>query len=53
MSQFLHHLGREWRFMLKQRYVQILLICTLVLSGFSVLSGLSEMVYLNKCAKRI
>lgn len=36
------HLAREWRFMLRQRYVLVLLLCSFVLSSFSILTGLNE-----------
>ncbi len=42
MSYVLKQLNQEWRFMLKQKYILILLACTLLLSGFSVFNGLSE-----------
>ncbi|WP_395344499.1 DUF3526 domain-containing protein [Ningiella sp. W23] len=35
-------LVREWRFMLRQRYVVVLLLCSLLVSLFSVITGLSE-----------
>ncbi|WP_371194382.1 DUF3526 domain-containing protein [Glaciecola sp. SC05] len=36
------HIIREWRFMLTQRYVLVLLCCAFMVSGFSVFTGLSE-----------
>lgn len=36
------HLSREWVFMLRQKYIVILLICTFLVSSFSIFSGLSE-----------
>lgn len=38
----INHIMREWRFMLRQRYVLVLLICAFVLSTFSVVTGISE-----------
>ncbi|MCW9016083.1 MAG: ABC transporter permease, partial [Kangiellaceae bacterium] len=36
------HLIREWRFMLRQSYVVVLLLCGFIVSSFSVITGLSE-----------
>jgi ABC-2 type transport system permease protein len=36
------HIMREWRFMLRQRYVLVLLFCAFVVSAFSVFTGVSE-----------
>lgn len=36
------HLTREWRFMLRQRYVLVLLLCSFLVSGFSIVTGLNE-----------
>ncbi|WP_240920036.1 DUF3526 domain-containing protein [Paraglaciecola sp. 20A4] len=33
---------REWRFMLRQRDVVMLLLCSLLLSGFAITSGINE-----------
>lgn len=38
----IQHIIREWRFMLRQRYALALLLCALVVSAFSVFTGLSE-----------
>lgn len=46
-------LSREWRFMLRQRYILVLLACTLVVSGFSVFSGLSEISQQNQTIERL
>jgi len=42
MSYVVKQLNQEWQFMLKQKYILVLFVCTLLLSGFSVYSGLSE-----------
>jgi ABC-2 type transport system permease protein len=42
MSYILSQLSREYRFMLRQKYILVLLICTLITSTFAVLSGLNE-----------
>ncbi|QHJ12871.1 hypothetical protein FX988_03129 [Paraglaciecola mesophila] len=42
MSYMFTQLSREWRFMLRQKYLLVLLGCALLISGFSVLSGLNE-----------
>lgn len=42
MSYLFKQLSREWRFMLRQRYILILLACTLLVSSFSVFTGLQE-----------
>lgn len=33
---------REWKFMLRQRYVLVLLLCSFVVSAFSIVTGISE-----------
>lgn len=42
MIYILEQLRREWRFMIRQRYILVLLFCSLLVSGFSVLTGISE-----------
>jgi ABC-2 type transport system permease protein len=42
MSYLFKQLSREWRFMLRQKYILILLACTLLVSSFSVFTGLQE-----------
>lgn len=42
MSYLPEQLYREWQFMLRQRYILVLLVCTFLISGFSVISGLNE-----------
>jgi ABC-2 type transport system permease protein len=53
MSYILSQLIREWRFMLRQKYILVLLGCTLVISGFSVFSGLSEISQQQQTIKRL
>lgn len=47
------HLLREWRFMLRQRYVLVLLLCSLLVSAFSVLTGLSEVKAQRQTIERL
>lgn len=42
MSYVIQQFGQEWRLMLSRKYILVLLICTLLVSGFSVFSGLNE-----------
>lgn len=42
MNYVIQQLKREWRFMMRQRYMLALLFCSLLVSGFSVFTGLSE-----------
>lgn len=53
MNALLTHLGREWRFMLSQKYILVLLSCTLLMSGFSVWSGLSEINQQHQTIERL
>jgi ABC-2 type transport system permease protein len=41
-SKTISQMRREWRFMLRQRYVVVLLLCSLLVSAFAVITGLSE-----------
>ncbi|TRY33738.1 DUF3526 domain-containing protein [Aliiglaciecola sp. M165] len=38
----MRQINREWRFMLRQRYVMVILLCSFLVSTFSVTTGLSE-----------
>lgn len=42
MKYLITQLVREWRFLLRQKYLLVLLVCSFVLSGFAINSGLSE-----------
>lgn len=42
MTYLMTQLLREWRFLLRQKYLLVLLICSLLLSGFAIYTGLSE-----------
>ncbi|MFU2509717.1 DUF3526 domain-containing protein [Pseudoalteromonas sp. ASV78] len=42
MKYLMTQLVREWRFLLRQKYLLVLLVCSFVLSGFAINSGLSE-----------
>jgi ABC-2 type transport system permease protein len=53
MTYAFAQLVREWRFMLRQRYILVLLACTLVVSGFAVFSGLSEISQQNQTIERL
>lgn len=42
MSYLITQLSREWGFLLRQKYLVVLLLCSFVLSAFAIYSGLSE-----------
>lgn len=42
MSQLSNQINREWRFMLRQKYILILLLCSFVATSFAIVSGISE-----------
>ncbi len=47
------HLKREWRFMLRQRYVTVLLLCSFLVSGFAVVTGVSEVALQRETIERL
>ena len=49
----INHLKREWRFMIQQRYVVALLLCSLLVSGFAVITGLSEVSTQRQTIERL
>lgn len=53
MKYFLNQISREWKFLLAQKYIVVLLLCTLVISGFSVFSGLQEVTQQNTTIERL
>ena len=53
MSYLLKQLAREWRFLLRQKYLVVLLVCTFVMSGFAVFSGLSEVTQQKQTIERL
>jgi ABC-2 type transport system permease protein len=53
MNYLFQQLNREWRFMLRQKYILILLTCTFLISGFSVLSGLNEISQQQQTLERL
>ena len=53
MNYLLKQLSREWRFMVKQRYVLALLLCSFLLSGFAVFTGLSEVAAQRETIERL
>ncbi|WP_133471680.1 DUF3526 domain-containing protein [Paraglaciecola marina] len=53
MNYFFQQLNREWRFMLRQKYILILLTCTFLISSFSVLSGLNEISQQQQTLERL
>ena len=53
MSYLLKQLVREWRFLLRQKYLVVLLVCTFVMSGFAVYSGLSEVTQQKQTIERL
>ena len=53
MSYLITQLMREWGFLLRQKYVVVLLLCSLVLSGFAIYSGLSEVSAQQQTIERL
>ncbi|MBH0040420.1 DUF3526 domain-containing protein [Pseudoalteromonas sp. SWN166] len=53
MSYLLKQFVREWRFLLRQKYLVVLLVCTFVMSGFAVYSGLSEVTQQKQTIERL
>lgn len=53
MTYSFAQLSREWRFMLRQKYILVLLACTLLISGFSVFSGLNEIAQQQQTIARL
>jgi len=53
MNYVFKQLSREWRFMLRQKYIVVLLACTLVVTGFSVFSGLTEISHQQQTIERL
>lgn len=49
----INHLNREWRFMMRQRYVVVLLLCSFLVSAFSVITGLSEVSAQKQTIERL
>lgn len=42
MNYILHQLNREWHFMRRQQYILLLLLCSFLISVFSIFTGLNE-----------
>ena len=53
MTYLFKQIGREWRFMLRQRYVLILLLCSFLVSGFAVFTGLAEVAQQQQTIERL
>lgn len=53
MKNLMTQLVREWRFLLRQKYVLVLLVCSFVLSGFAIYSGLSEIQEQQQTIERL
>ena len=53
MNKVVLSLIRELRFMLRQKYILVLLVCSLLVSGFSVFSGLEEVNQQNQTIARL
>lgn len=53
MTYLLKQVAREWRFMLRQRYILILLLCSFLLSGFAVFTGLAEVAQQKQTIERL
>jgi ABC-2 type transport system permease protein len=53
MMYVIKQLQREWHFMLRQRYIIVLLACSLLISVFSIYSGLSEITQQHQTIERL
>ncbi|MBQ4800466.1 DUF3526 domain-containing protein [Pseudoalteromonas sp. MMG006] len=53
MNYLIKQFTREWGFLLRQKYVVVLLLCSLVLSGFAIYSGLSEVSAQQQTIERL
>ncbi|MFC3122692.1 DUF3526 domain-containing protein [Agaribacter flavus] len=53
MTYVAEQLAREWRFMLSQRYVIVLLGCALLVSSFSVITGITEVNQQRQTIERL
>ncbi|MGB0835831.1 MAG: DUF3526 domain-containing protein [Psychrobium sp.] len=53
MKYYLNHLQREWRFLLGQKYIVALLLCTLLTSVFAVVSGIQEVAQQRDTIERL
>ncbi|GAB0109261.1 DUF3526 domain-containing protein [Pseudoalteromonas distincta] len=53
MSYLITQLMREWGFLLRQKYVVVLLLCSFILSGFAIFSGLSEVSAQQQTIERL
>ena len=53
MSYLITQLTREWGFLLRQKYLVVLLLCSFVLSGFAIYSGLSEVSAQQQTIERL
>lgn len=49
----MQHLIREWRFMLRQRYVVMILLCSLLVSAFAVVTGVREVQSQRETIERL
>ncbi|TQV75055.1 DUF3526 domain-containing protein [Aliikangiella marina] len=49
----MNHLSREWRFMFQQRYVVVLLLCSFLVSTFSIATGLTEVSEQRQTIERL
>lgn len=53
MSYLFLHLKREFGFLLRQKYLVVLLLCTFAVSAFAVISGLSEVSQQRETIERL
>ncbi|BED89173.1 ABC transporter permease [Pseudoalteromonas sp. MM1] len=53
MSYLITQLTREWGFLLRQKYLVVLLLCSFILSGFAIYSGLSEVSAQQQTIERL
>ena len=53
MSQLVNSITREWRFMLRQKYILVLLLCTLIVTSFSIFSGIKEVSQQHQTIERL
>lgn len=53
MSYVFRQLVREWHFMRRQHYILLLLLCSFLISGFSVFTGLNEVNHQKQTIERL
>ena len=53
MNIIFKQLSREWKFMLRQKYILVLLACTFLVSGYSIFTGLTEVKQQKQTIERL